>query len=298
MIANKICMRHAKLPSFLATTQFVVAVVTILVLVQIPGSTARADAEFSVARLQPFLQHSILFVGAIYSNLQALRYTSIETIITFRAACPLLVCVLEWCFLGRALPSSSSLVALLILAGSACGYVLSDDAFRMHGYGAYAWAIAYFCCIVRNPISIKHNALQCDALSHNLHSRPAPPRARGDARMCAVGSQSFESAYAKHIVGGVKFEGIWGPALHNNLAAIVPMVVLGLVTGEQHVLPRAEWDGVLISALATSCAVSVGISYAGWSCRKALSASCFAVLGTANKLLSARKSTHTALAHL
>ena len=45
-------------------------------------------------------------------------------------------------------------------------------------------------------------------------------------------SISFEMAYAKHVVGSVPFDSLWGPVLHNNLAAIPVMGALGIASGE------------------------------------------------------------------
>ena len=52
-----------------------------------------------------------------------------------------------------------------------------------------------------------------------------------------------------------------------------------LLTNEQLELTKVVWTPYLLSVVAASCVVSVSISYAGWNCRKLISASCFAVLG-------------------
>ena len=49
--------------------------------------------------------------------------------------------------MGRELPSMRSLVALLILVGGACSYVLTDKAFELKGLQAYTWVTAYFVII-------------------------------------------------------------------------------------------------------------------------------------------------------
>jgi hypothetical protein len=78
---------------------------------------------------------------------QALQFSNVETIIVFRACCPLVVSLLDYGFLGRQLPSASSTLALLLLVAGAAGYVASDAAFRLTGWTAYSWATAYFCII-------------------------------------------------------------------------------------------------------------------------------------------------------
>ena len=246
MIVNKMLMRRAALPSFFSTLQFAAAVVTVTVLghTSCVTSCPKDDVIIRWSRLCPYLQHSVLFVASIYSNMQALRYTSIETIIVFRAATPLIVMVLDRTFLGRAWPSPSSFLALVLLACGAAGYVLSDNAFQMRGLRAYTWAGIYFVSI------------------------------------------SGEMAYAKYIVGAVHFESLWGPVLHNNLAALPMMVLLGLATGELHTVMDTTWDPPLLWRIALSCVVSVVIAYAGWNCRKLVSAACYTVLGVGNKILT------------
>lgn len=176
--------------------------------------------------------------------MQALRYSNIDTIIVFRASTPLVVSVLDRAFLGREWPPLRSLLALLVLACAAAGYVLSDHAFQLNGFGAYSWVSLYFLSI------------------------------------------SLEMAYAKHIVGAVQFESLWGPVLHNNLAAVPMMSMLGIYAGEFGRVGSTEWDSALVLRLALSCVVSVAIAYTAWKCRKLVSASTFTVLGVGNKLLT------------
>ena len=61
----------------------------------------------------------------MYFNMAALRTVDVSTILVARACCPLFVCVLEYLFLGRQLPSARSTLALCVLASSATGYMLT-----------------------------------------------------------------------------------------------------------------------------------------------------------------------------
>ena len=247
MIVNKMVMHRAPLPSTFSTVQFASAVITVQVLGRTDccvSACPRSDVELRCSRFLPYLKHSILFVACIYCNMQALRHTSIETIIVFRASTPIVVSMLDRAFLGREWPSLRSMMALTVLACAAASYVVNDHAFRMGGFGAYTWVSLYFATI------------------------------------------SLEMAYAKHVIGSVQFDSLWGPVLHNNLAAMPVMALLGISAGELAVLPKTTWDSHLLSRLALSCAVSVAIAYTGWNCRKLVSASCFTVLGVGNKLLT------------
>ena len=75
---------------------------------------------------------------------QALQNFNIETIIVFRACCPLVVSMLDYVFLGRSLPSAPSLLCLVLLVAGAAGYVASDAQFALNGWAAYSWATTYF----------------------------------------------------------------------------------------------------------------------------------------------------------
>jgi len=52
--------------------------------------------------------------------------------------------MLDYVFLGRTLPSVSSLLSLLLLVAGAAGYVASDAEFALNGWASYSWATAYF----------------------------------------------------------------------------------------------------------------------------------------------------------
>lgn len=63
----------------------------------------------------------------------------VETVIVFRACTPIIVSVLDYLFMGRELPSTQSVVALVVVAGGAAGYMANDSAFAMDGWSAYYW---------------------------------------------------------------------------------------------------------------------------------------------------------------
>jgi hypothetical protein len=138
-----------------------------------------ATDHFEWRKLKPYLLYVGMFVATIYANMRALQHSNVETIIVFRAVrsrfrswrrhgavtrlapsptrawcfarrsqcCPLVVCVLDWAFLGRKLPSLRSMCALLVVAAGCAGYVLTDRAFKLNGWGAYTWVSAYFVII-------------------------------------------------------------------------------------------------------------------------------------------------------
>eukprot|EP00966_Prymnesium_polylepis_P030925 719545-Prymnesium_polylepis.2 len=85
----------------------------------------------------------------MYFNMCALRICDVGTILIARACCPLCVCVLEFLFLGRHLPSRRSTIALFVVAASAVGHVLvtrhSSMALGRHAYTLVACYYVLVC---------------------------------------------------------------------------------------------------------------------------------------------------------
>ena len=98
---------------------------------------------------------------------------------------------------------------------------------------------------------------------------------------------SVEMAYGKHIVGPhLGFASMWGPTLYTNTISVPPMLAIGMLSSETERLGRIVWTSTSISLLLVSCAVGVAISYLGWRARSLVTATCYTVLGVANKMLT------------
>ena len=121
LLINKLCVTHMPVPAFISMVQFACASVTSMVLMA-TGSVATDRWEWY--KIKPYLVYAVMFVCTIYANMRALQHSNVETIIVFRSACPLIVCILDWAFLGRQLPSLRSICALLVVLGGALGYSL------------------------------------------------------------------------------------------------------------------------------------------------------------------------------
>jgi len=140
LLVNKVCMHMVPAPSFISSIQFVTTAIY-CVFVKYSGIAVVDDFEW--LKVKPYLYYVAMFVATIYCNMKSLEHSNVETIIVFRACCPLCVCLLDWAFLGRELPSRSSVASLLVLLAGAAGYVASDREFKMQGMAAYSWVSAY-----------------------------------------------------------------------------------------------------------------------------------------------------------
>mmetsp|Transcript_21759 Transcript_21759/g.35933 ORF Transcript_21759/g.35933 Transcript_21759/m.35933 type:complete len:407 (+) Transcript_21759:217-1437(+) len=242
LLVNKLAIHLVPMPSFISTLQFA----TCSLFIHMLKCCGKAEVDrWESAKVRPYLFYIGMFVTTIYCNMKALEHSNVETLIVFRACCPLLVSVMEWAFLGRMLPDARSVLSLVLLVCGAAGYVMSDQAFALNGWNAYTWCTAYLIII------------------------------------------SVEMVYGKHIVGPhLGFKSMWGPTLYTNTIAIVPMMSIGLLTHEHTNITTTEWNQSAVGLIALSCIIGIAISFYGWYCRSLVSATCYTVLGVANKMLT------------
>lgn len=102
-----------------------------------------------------------------------------------------------------------------------------------------------------------------------------------------LASLTFEMTYGKRLLGQVKFRSIiWGSTLYTNLLALPPMCGIAIFSGEADKLRNFEPDVTSMLWLGLACVVGIGISWSGWNCRDKVSATFYALLGVACKLIS------------
>lgn len=252
LLVNKIAMTLLPLPSTIATIQFIFASLSIFV-----AKTAfkyKVD-DFEWFKVKPYLIYVAGFALGCYANMQALAISNVETIIVFRTCAPLAVGILDWLFLGRELPSKRSTCALvLILFGALC-YVNADKQFALLGVHAYFWVSFYF------------------------------------LTLC------FSMTYGKHLVNSVELESpIWGAVYYTNSLSILPMIGFGIISQENEKLNEiheiqliSPFIFILIKTtlvIFITCILGTCISYTGFRCRTAISATSYTVVGVMNKILT------------
>lgn len=245
LLVNQWCVRAVPLPSLLAAMQFAFsgAFASAMMLV----GAAPADG-FDRARARPYMVYVLIFSGAVYLNMQSLRRSNVETIIVTRACCPLLVSLLEWLFLGRAMPSARSAAVLLGLVAGAAGYVRADAEFAMRGLSAYGWVGAYYVAICASDVFGKH----------------------------IVSGLRWQSMWGPTMYTNVL------STLPMLLFALPAGELRALAA-----LDAGVWTARVACLLLLSVTLSVAISFFGWRCRSRLSATSFTVLGVVNKLAAA-----------
>ncbi|CAL9074733.1 unnamed protein product [Musa textilis] len=193
-----------------------------------------------------FLPAAFMFYVSIFTNSELLLHANVDTFIVFRSVVPIFVAVGETLFLEQPWPSPKTWASLATIFGGSVLYVLTDYQFTVT---AYAWAAAYLV------------------------------------------SMSVDFVYIKHVVMTIGLN-TWGLVLYNNLEALLLFPLELLVMGELNQMKSAVSDGTdrfsigVVLPVALSCLFGLSISFFGFSCRRAISATGFTVLGIVNKLLT------------
>ncbi|XP_061336643.1 GDP-mannose transporter GONST3 [Gastrolobium bilobum] len=193
-----------------------------------------------------FLPAAIIFYLSLFTNSELLLHANVDTFIVFRSVVPLFVAVGETLFLHQPWPSAKTWASLATIFAGSVLYVATDYQFT---FMAYTWAVAYLV------------------------------------------SMTIDFVYIKHVVMTIGLN-TWGLVLYNNLEALLLFPLELLIMGElkkiQHeISDESDWHSFqVVLPVGLSCLFGLSISFFGFSCRKAISATGFTVLGIVNKLLT------------
>ncbi|KAK2423194.1 GDP-mannose transporter GONST3 [Trifolium repens] len=193
-----------------------------------------------------FLPAAIIFYLSLFTNSELLLHANVDTFIVFRSAVPIFVAVGESVFLHRPWPSLKTWASLGTIFAGSVLYVATDYQFT---FAAYMWAVAYLV------------------------------------------SMTIDFVYIKHVVTTIELN-TWGLVLYNNIEALLLFPVELLKMGElkkikHEITDESDWYSFpVVLPVALSCLFGLAISFFGFSCRRAISATGFTVLGIVNKLLT------------
>lgn len=193
-----------------------------------------------------FLPAAIMFYLSLFTNSELLLHANVDTFIVFRSAVPIFVAIGETLYLKQPWPSMYTWFSLGTIFGGSVLYVITDYQFTVT---AYSWAAAYLV------------------------------------------SMSIDFVYIKHVVMTIGLN-TWGLVLYNNLEALMLFPLELLIMGElkkikHEISDESDWYSFsVVLPVALSCLFGLAISFFGFSCRRAISATGFTVLGIVNKLLT------------
>lgn len=193
-----------------------------------------------------FLPAAVIFYLSLFTNSELLLHANVDTFIVFRSLVPIFVAIGETLFLHQPWPSLNTWLSLSTIFGGSVLYVLTDYHFTVM---AYSWALAYLV------------------------------------------SMAIDFVYIKHVVMTIGLN-TWGLVLYNNLEALLLFPLELLIMGElkkikHDISDESDWHSfAVVLPVGLSCLFGLSISFFGFSCRRAISATGFTVLGVVNKLLT------------
>ncbi|XP_059653029.1 GDP-mannose transporter GONST3-like [Cornus florida] len=193
-----------------------------------------------------FLRAAVIFYLSLFTNSELLHHANVDTFIVFRSAVPIFVALGETLYLHQPWLTMRMWISLAAIFGGSVLYVITDYQFTLM---AYSWALAYLI------------------------------------------SMSIYFVYIKHVVMTIDLN-TWGLVLYNNLEALMLFPFELLIMGElkkikHEISDESDWYSFqVILPVGLACLFGLAISFFGFSCRKAISATGFTVLGIVNKVLT------------
>jgi solute carrier family 35 len=156
LIVNKLALHIVSAPVFLLSSQLWFAVAFVYAMHVLKLVEIRPLCWITATKFAPVV---LSFLGTLFSNAKVLQYSNVETFITFRSSTPLVLCICDYIFLGRELPSAKSVVCLVGLLLSSCGYALFDHAFDIR---AYSWLAVWYISFTAYEVVVKN---LCDTVA-------------------------------------------------------------------------------------------------------------------------------------
>ncbi|KAJ3692672.1 hypothetical protein LUZ60_011767 [Juncus effusus] len=246
-IINKYAITKMPFPALLTFLQYATSALGVYTLGKL--NFLHHD-QFTLQTAKKFLPAALVFYLAIFTNTNLLKHANVDTFIVFRSLTPLLVAIADTAFRKQPCPSKITFLSLFIILFGAVGYVMTDDGFTLT---AYSWAFAYLVTI------------------------------------------TTEMVYIKHIVSNLGLN-TWGYVLYNNFLSLVLSPIFWILTGEHtkifnSIKHKSESSDDLFQmdafiAVFASCVFGLLISFFGFACRRAISATAFTVTGVVNKFLT------------
>jgi drug/metabolite transporter (DMT)-like permease len=136
-------MVYLPFPSVVSFIQIISATVFVLIIKLFGIQVDNLEWD----KVKMYSLYVVAFVAAIFTNMKALSNSNVETVIVFRACSPISVCIVEYLFMDRALPSFRSALSLLGVASGALIYCLCDSQLALQGWTSYTWVFIYFIMI-------------------------------------------------------------------------------------------------------------------------------------------------------
>eukprot|EP00667_Euglena_gracilis_P013646 EG_transcript_14081 len=243
LLLNRLTLNYFPLPAFITILQLAFCAGLVAVL-KVAGKVEVDDFQWD--KVRPYLFYLAAFSLAVVADMKVLTASNIETLLMFRASTPLVVCGVEWWWLGHHWPSWQSSVALTGTLVGTAGYVFCEGAFAMEDWPAYTWCITYLAALSFEICYGRHLVL----------------------------------TVPMHLAGSVMYVN----ALGIPFLLVFATAVTGEHTFLQHMVNLLSFPGFALLVL--SGGLAAGVSFSGWWCRSVLCATAFALAGVLNKVVA------------
>jgi GDP-mannose transporter len=150
LITNKAAVKFFPAPSILLFLQMGVSALIVWMLGQL--NYLKVDAiEWS--KVKAYVGVVVVFIFNLFTNIKALEYSNVETIIVFQTLTSLAVAYGDFKLLNGGLPNNKVILSLFIIVLGAVLYILTDSTFEVE---AYFWVFLYFIAKVTDMLYTKH----------------------------------------------------------------------------------------------------------------------------------------------
>ena len=151
MVVNKLALLQFPFPSTLMAAQFASSALVVRLLGA--ANCIQVDSV-QIDKLKQFWLVPLVFELCIFANMKLLHASSVETTIVVRTLVPLVTSVADYIFMGRELPSTRSLIGLVIVIFGAAGYMLSR--IEVVKIDVPIWAFLYVVVLSFEMVYVKH----------------------------------------------------------------------------------------------------------------------------------------------
>lgn len=255
VLVNKLILHYLPFPSLVIVIQLLSSVFLIY------GGNffgVMSIDEMKWEFIRPYLIYTVAFSTGVYTNMQCLNNSNVETVIVARALSPLVVSFLDPIFLGREYPGRRSIAALSLIAFGAFGYASTDAQFIAQGMKAYFWPTLYLILITFEMV---------------------------------YGKQIIRSCKFKTVSGPVQYTNIFGwppmiafATMGGEFTRLKDLMISYNVDNVGQLLGKLPTESIALMAL--GCLIGTGIGYTGWWCRGKVSATSFTLIGVLNKCIT------------
>jgi len=150
LIMNKAAVHSFPFSSFLLSLQTAFSAVVIFFAGR--AGYLKVDA-LEAEKIKAYAYVVVVFIFNIYTNMKALEYSNVETVIVFQTLTSLVIAYGDYKLLSSGRPSAKVVLSLGIIVSGAICYMLSDSSFSVE---AYTWVFLYFCAKTTEMLYVKH----------------------------------------------------------------------------------------------------------------------------------------------